>query len=53
MINDVGDVYIVGRMKDVVKRSGVSIAPAAIESCLQTYLGSQVSDARDRSTSDY
>jgi fatty-acyl-CoA synthase len=53
MINDVGDVYIVGRMKDVVKRSGVSIAPAAIESCLQTYLGSQVGDARDRSTSDY
>lgn len=37
------DVYIVGRKKDVVKRAGVSIAPAAIESCLSTYAGSQVS----------
>jgi fatty-acyl-CoA synthase len=51
MINDAGDVYIVGRMKDVVKRGGVSIAPAAIESCLQTYLGSQVSNTRSRPTS--
>jgi acyl-CoA synthetase (AMP-forming)/AMP-acid ligase II len=38
-----GDVYIVGRKKDVVKRAGVSIAPAAIESCLSEYAGSQVS----------
>jgi len=38
-----GDVYIVGRKKDVVKRAGVSIAPAAIESCLSAYAGSQVS----------
>jgi fatty-acyl-CoA synthase len=51
MINDAGDVYIVGRIKDVVKRSGVSIAPAAIESCLQTYLGSQVSNTRSHPTS--
>lgn len=47
MINDAGDVYVVGRIKDVVKRAAVSIAPAAIESCLQTYIGSQVSCTRD------
>jgi len=41
-----GDVYIVGRKKDVVKRAGVSIAPAAIESCLSAYAGSQVSFSR-------
>jgi acyl-CoA synthetase (AMP-forming)/AMP-acid ligase II len=38
-----GDAYIVGRKKDVVKRAGVSIAPAAIESCLSAYAGTQVS----------
>ena len=37
-----GDVYIVGRKKDVVKRAGVPVAPAAIESCLSAYAGSQV-----------
>ena len=43
LISDAGDVYVVGRVKDIVKRSAVSIAPAAIESCLQAYIGSQVS----------
>jgi fatty-acyl-CoA synthase len=43
VVSSSGDVYIVGRKKDVVKRAGVSIAPAAIESCLSTYAGSQVS----------
>jgi acyl-CoA synthetase (AMP-forming)/AMP-acid ligase II len=38
-----GDVYIVGRKKDVVKRAAVSIAPAAIESCLSAFAGAQVS----------
>jgi acyl-coenzyme A synthetase/AMP-(fatty) acid ligase len=38
-----GDAYIVGREKDVVKRAAVSLAPAAIESCLSAYTGSQVS----------
>jgi acyl-coenzyme A synthetase/AMP-(fatty) acid ligase len=42
-VSDAGDVYIVGRSKDVIKRAGVSIAPAAIESCLEAYIGSQVS----------
>ncbi|KAH0334540.1 acetyl-CoA synthetase-like protein, partial [Aureobasidium melanogenum] len=41
MISDAGDVYIVGRLKDVVKRAAISIAPAAIESCLEAYTGSQ------------
>jgi 4-coumarate--CoA ligase len=46
LISDAGDVYVVGRMKSVVKRAGVSIAPAAIESCLQAYIGSQASGLR-------
>ena len=46
LVSDAGDVFIVGRIKNVIKRSGVSIAPAAIESCLQTYIGSQVSGSR-------
>jgi fatty-acyl-CoA synthase len=37
------DVYIVGRSKDVVMRSAIPIAPAALESCLQAFIGSQVS----------
>lgn len=47
MINDAGDVYIVGRLKDVIKRAAVSIAPAAIESCLAAFTGSQVSSSLD------
>jgi 4-coumarate--CoA ligase len=43
LINDAGDVYVIGRSKSVIKRAAVSIAPAAIESCLQAYIGSQVS----------
>lgn len=48
LISDAGDVYVVGRMKSVIKRAAVSIAPAAIESCLQAYIGSQVSGPRHR-----
>lgn len=43
MMNEAGDVYIIGRTKDVIKRAGVSIAPSTIESCLQAYIGTQVS----------
>jgi 4-coumarate--CoA ligase len=43
VFSESGDVYIVGRKKDVVKRAAVSIAPAAIESCLSAYAGAQVS----------
>lgn len=38
-----GIVTIVGRLKDVVKRAGVPLAPAAIESCVQKFTGAQVS----------
>lgn len=43
VFSESGDVYIVGRKKDIVKRAGLSLAPAAIESCLSAYAGSQVS----------
>ena len=46
LISDSGDVYVVGRVKTAIKRAGVSIAPAAIESCLQSYIGSQVRGSR-------
>ena len=46
LINDAGDVYVIGRSKAVIKRAAVSIAPAAIESCLQAYIGSQVGGLR-------
>lgn len=43
VFNDAGDVYIVGRLKSVIKRAAVTISPAAIESSLQSFTGSQVS----------
>nr|POF27594.1 acyl-coa synthetase family member 2, mitochondrial [Quercus suber] len=41
VISSEGLVYILGRLKDVVKRAGVPITPAAIESCVEKYTGSQ------------
>ncbi|KAK4505726.1 hypothetical protein PRZ48_003691 [Zasmidium cellare] len=43
MINTDGVVYILGRIKDVIKRSGVPITPAALESCIEKFTGSQTS----------
>lgn len=43
MINDEGLVFILGRSKDVIKRAGVVIMPAALESCIEKYTGAQVS----------
>ena len=43
MINEGGDVYILGRLKDVIVRAGVNITPAALESCLSSFTGAQVS----------
>lgn len=43
MMNRDGWVYILGREKDIVKRAGVPITPAAIESSLDTFLRSQTS----------
>ncbi|EMC98070.1 hypothetical protein BAUCODRAFT_42909, partial [Baudoinia panamericana UAMH 10762] len=33
--------YILGRIKDVIKRAGVSITPAALESAISSFSGSQ------------
>lgn len=43
MINDDGWVYLLGRKKDIIKRAGISITPAALESCLDSYLKGQTS----------
>lgn len=43
MMNQDGWVYILGRQKDIIKRAGVPITPAAIESSLDTFLQSQTS----------
>jgi acyl-CoA synthetase (AMP-forming)/AMP-acid ligase II len=32
--------YVVGRIKDIIKRSGIPITPAALENCIQGYVGS-------------
>lgn len=42
-IDDNGYTFILGRLKDIIKRAGVTLTPVAIESCLQTYTGAQVS----------
>lgn len=43
VIDTDGVVYILGRIKDVIKRSGVPITPAALESCIEKFTGSQTS----------
>lgn len=43
MMDEDGWVYILGRQKDIIKRAGVPITPAAIESSLDTFLRSQTS----------
>lgn len=42
VMNPNGVIYILGRVKDRIKRAGVPITPAAIESCLDKFTGSQV-----------
>lgn len=42
MIDREGSIYIVGRSKDIIKRGGIPIAPAGLESCLQKYGGAEV-----------
>lgn len=41
-INEDGFVFILGRNRDIVKRAGIKITPAALESCLDSFLKSQV-----------
>lgn len=43
MIDKQDNVFILGRIKDVIKRSGVPITPAALESCIESYTGAVVS----------
>lgn len=43
MVDDEGLVYILGRRKDMIKRAGVAIMPAAMESSIETFTGAQVS----------
>lgn len=42
MLDKDGYAFILGRLKDIVKRAGVALTPAAIESCLQAFTGTQV-----------
>lgn len=46
MIDKKGLVFILGRNKDVIKRAGVAIMPAVIESCLEKYTSAHVSTPR-------
>lgn len=43
MVNEDGLVSILGRRKDMIKRAGVGIMPAALESSIAAFTGSQVS----------
>jgi acyl-CoA synthetase (AMP-forming)/AMP-acid ligase II len=43
MIDSNGVVFILGRRKDMIQRAGVTIAPAAIESCVAAFTHCQVS----------
>ncbi|RYO97394.1 hypothetical protein DL765_011238 [Monosporascus sp. GIB2] len=41
MVNKDGLVFILGRKKDMIKRAGVGIMPAAIESCIEAFTSAQ------------
>lgn len=43
LMNDDGVVYILGRVKDRIKRAGIPIMPAALESCIDNFTDSRVS----------
>lgn len=45
IMNDDGLVFILGRMKDRIKRAEAIIMPAPVESCLDKYTGMAVSNA--------
>lgn len=40
LMNDDGLVYILGRVKDRIKRAGIPIEPAALEDCVAAFTGS-------------
>jgi 4-coumarate--CoA ligase len=41
-IDEDGVVYLLGRLNDRIKRAGIRITPAALETSLSAYIGSQV-----------
>lgn len=41
MVDEDGWVWILGRKKDVIKRAGIPVVPAALESCLNEFLNGQ------------
>lgn len=43
MIDSKDRIFILGRKRDIIKRAGVPIAPAAVESCIDTFLGTRSS----------
>jgi 4-coumarate--CoA ligase len=43
MMTTEGLVYILGRKKDMIKRGGIAVMPAAIENCIEKFTGEQVS----------
>jgi acyl-CoA synthetase (AMP-forming)/AMP-acid ligase II len=43
IMDDEGLIFILGRSKDVIKRGGVCIMPAVLESCIEKYTTAQVS----------
>jgi 4-coumarate--CoA ligase len=44
MMDRQGLVFILGRKKDMIRRGGVTIAPAVIESCVAAFTQCQVCD---------
>jgi acyl-CoA synthetase (AMP-forming)/AMP-acid ligase II len=47
MIDNEELVFILGRSKDMIKRAGVAIMPAAIESSIEALIGAQVSQTHE------
>ena len=43
VMDDDGYVFILGRIKDIIKRGAIPVAPAALESCLYKYANVRVS----------
>lgn len=52
MVSKDGLVFILGRKKDMIKRAGVGIMPAAIESSIEAFTGAQVRQSRITSFSE-
>jgi acyl-CoA synthetase (AMP-forming)/AMP-acid ligase II len=46
MMDQNGLIYILGRRRDMIKRNGVTMMPAALESCIEKFVGTQVSQYR-------